>query len=57
MMGDNRDNSSDSRFWGPLPIENGSRARPWFIYFSVDTSQGWYRPDAALLSRFFDIIR
>jgi signal peptidase I len=55
MMGDNRDNSSDSRFWGPLPIER-VKGKAMFIYFSVDTSRGWYRP-VPRLSRFFDIIR
>ncbi len=33
VLGDNRDNSQDSRFWGFLPIENVV-ARPLFIYFS-----------------------
>lgn len=33
VLGDNRDNSSDSRFYGPVPLSN-LRARPLFIYFS-----------------------
>ena len=36
MMGDNRDESYDSRFWGFLP-EAHVLGRPLFIYFSVDT--------------------
>jgi signal peptidase I len=35
MMGDNRDNSFDSRFWGPLP-RNMVRGRPLIIFFSLD---------------------
>jgi signal peptidase I len=35
MMGDNRDHSNDSRFWGSVPYEN-IEGTPWFIYFSVD---------------------
>lgn len=35
MMGDNRDHSNDSRFWGSVPYEN-VEGTPWFIYFSID---------------------
>lgn len=31
-LGDNRDNSCDSRFWGPIPREN-IKGRAWFIHF------------------------
>ena len=34
-MGDNRDNSADSRFWGPLH-KRYLKGRPLFIYFSFD---------------------
>jgi signal peptidase I len=35
MMGDNRDNSQDSRFWGFLPASY-VKGRALFIYFSAD---------------------
>ncbi|MEO0107855.1 MAG: S26 family signal peptidase, partial [candidate division WOR-3 bacterium] len=34
-MGDNRDNSWDSRFWGPLSLRY-MKGKPLVIYFSYD---------------------
>ncbi|MDK9701182.1 MAG: signal peptidase I [bacterium] len=42
MMGDNRDNSGDSRYWGFLPVENVV-GKATVIYLSVDTETPFYR--------------
>jgi len=35
MIGDNRDNSEDSRFWGEVPYSL-IIGKPWVIYFSIE---------------------
>jgi signal peptidase I len=54
MLGDNRDNSHDSRYWGALPIQN-VRGKAMFIYFSIDTQRGFI-PPRLRLTRIGDLI-
>ena len=44
MMGDNRHNSLDSRYWGFVPREN-IVGRPLFNYWSFKTPEDQYRAD------------
>lgn len=41
-MGDNRDMSSDSRYWGFLPLSY-VKGRPWIIYFSYKAERDAYQ--------------
>jgi len=48
MMGDNRDNSDDSRFWGPLD-GHLIKGKALFIYWSWDKEK--MRPRLSRLGR------
>lgn len=41
VLGDNRDNSNDSRVWGELPLES-IQAKAWFRYWPL-SRVGWVR--------------
>ena len=42
MMGDNRDNSNDSRYWGTLEMDL-VKGRAMFLYWSWDGDKNWPR--------------
>jgi signal peptidase I len=70
VLGDNRDNSRDSRFWGFLPIDQ-VKGRALIVYWSYEASREEYHRTGALdwirdtlaafgktrWSRFFHLIR
>jgi len=56
VMGDNRDNSSDSREWGFVPVDNVI-GEPIFVYWSYDApSSRWLEPEISGQMAFYGSI-
>ena len=55
MMGDNRDNSNDSRFWGTVPMDL-VKGRALFIYFSTAGTAWWNGLFHVRFDRLFKVI-
>jgi signal peptidase I len=55
MMGDNRDNSNDSRFWGPVKMDL-VKGRAMFIYFSTDGNNALDAFGKIRVARLFRVI-
>jgi signal peptidase I len=55
-MGDNRDRSLDSRYWGFVD-RNAIMGRPFLIYWSVDATSGDYSGESTFWSRLSGIFQ
>ena len=55
MMGDNRENSLDGRFWGYVPMDL-VKGRALFIYFSTASQHWWDMPFYVRWERLFRIL-
>ncbi len=55
VMGDNRDNSADSRYWGFVPAA-AVKGRPLIVYFSKETASPIPAPSQIRFGRIGDLI-